>query len=75
MLTIPQLPELALGFSVHSLAEDVEVVQNFEKLVTVWEQQIVDALRAFISKVHNNEYLLCQNSSTIKNTNTMMSIY
>lgn len=72
MLTIPQLPELALGFSVHLLAEDVEVVQNFEKLVTVWEQQIVDALRAFISKVHNNEYLSRRNSSTKKNTNTMM---
>lgn len=59
MLTIPQLPELAMGFSVHSLAEDAEVVQNFEKLVTVWEQQIVDALRAFITKVYNNEYLFC----------------
>lgn len=72
MLTIPQLPELALGFSVHLLAEDVEVVQSFEKLVTVWEQQIVDALRAFISKVHNNEYLSRRNSSTKNNTNTMM---
>lgn len=51
MLTIPQLPELALGFSVNLLAEDTEAVQNFEKMATIWEQQILDSLRAFITKV------------------------
>lgn len=51
MLTIPNLPELTPGVSTSTLAADLDIVDKYEKLVTEWEQQIIEALRIFTSKV------------------------